>query len=209
MAASDQKSATQTKADDGRVGFDDAPAGGLPPGFVTGEAGTRGTPARWEVQALEGAPSSPNVFAVAESANKGANFQVALHQKGPRLLDVDVEVSVLARGGVEDRGGGVVFRATSPGDYYSVRWNPVEGNFRVFVVVSEERTKLLEVAVEAEESQWHTVRAVAQGTHIEAYFDGELLLEIDDSRIHEAGMVGLWTKGDALTAFDDLRVSAP
>ena len=36
--------------------------------------------------------------------------------------------------------------------------------------------------------------------------DGELLLDHRDTRVRAGGRVGLWTKADSVTAFDDLSI---
>ena len=54
-------------------------------------------------------------------------------------------------------------------------------------------------------AQWHTVRVVAVGDRIQAWLDGALHLDHRDSRF-KSGRVGLWTKADSITAFDDLLV---
>ena len=41
---------------------------------------------------------------------------------------------------------------------------------------------------------------------IEGYLNGEKLLECKDNTFTEAGGVGLWTKADAVTNFDDFKV---
>jgi len=49
------------------------------------------------------------------------------------------------------------------------------------------------------------VRAVVAGDHIQGWLDGALLLDYRDKRFG-AGRVGLWTKADSITAFDDLTI---
>ena len=53
--------------------------------------------------------------------------------------------------------------------------------------------------------QWHAVRLVAVGDHIQAWLNGKMLLDHRDSRF-KSGRVGLWTKADSITAFDDLAI---
>ena len=47
-----------------------------------------------------------------------------------------------------------------------------------------------------------------KGYHIECFYDGKKYLAVDDDTFPAEGRIGLWTKADAQTAFDDLAVSA-
>jgi hypothetical protein len=53
--------------------------------------------------------------------------------------------------------------------------------------------------------QWHTIRVVAVGDHIQGWLNGKLLLDYRDTRLR-SGRVGVWTKADSITAFDDLTI---
>jgi hypothetical protein len=118
--------------------------------------------------------------------------------------DVDVTVTFKPLSGREDASGGIVFRFTN-GTYYVVRANALESNFRLY---SYERGRrlLASASVKAPAlGQWHTVRVVAVGNRIQAWLDGALHLDHRDSRF-KSGRIGLWTKADSITAFDDLLV---
>ena len=54
--------------------------------------------------------------------------------------------------------------------------------------------------------QWHKLRITAEGDHIKGWLNDQLLIDHRDSRF-TSGRVGLWTKADSITAFDDLVVS--
>ena len=117
-------------------------------------------------------------------------------------------MAVRAVSGEEDQGGGPVWRAADASNYYITRWNPLEKNFRVYFVKAGRRKQLASAQATADISSWHTIRVVAVGAHIDCYFDGEKLLSVDDETFAEAGMVGLWTKADAVALFDDLHVES-
>jgi len=106
--------------------------------------------------------------------------------------------------GREDASGGIVFRFND-GKYYVVRANALEGNFRLYCY-DRGRRQLASASVLAPAlGQWHTVRLVALGDHMQAWLDGKLYLDHRDSRFG-SGRVGVWTKADSITAFDDLTV---
>lgn len=129
-----------------------------------------------------------------------------LWRESPRLADVELEVRVRAVSGVEDQGGGPAWRVMGEDDYYVTRWNPLEDNFRVYSVVEGVRTELASAEVKADPAEWHTLGVRHVGTRITCSFDGRELLSVEDTALAAAGGVGLWTKADACTAFDDLRV---
>lgn len=188
--------------------FDDAPAGAPAPGFTLGETASTGTPATWAVVARDDAPSPPNVFAITKTTNRGQTYNVALAE-GTSAADLDLSVMVHAGEGEEDQGGGVAFRAAGPDDYYVARWNPLENNAAFFVVQKGVRTSLGKQPVQADPAEWHEVRVVAQGSRLQMFLDDEPVLSVEDSKITGAGMVGLWTKADAASLFDDLSLGKP
>ncbi|MBA3257018.1 MAG: DUF1080 domain-containing protein, partial [Pyrinomonadaceae bacterium] len=102
-------------------------------------------------------------------------------------------------------GGGVVWRARDAKNYYIARYNPLEGNYRVYKVEDGRRTQLGTSDVKRSEG-WHTLRVTMTGERIECYFDGRKYLDVSDSTFKSAGKIGLWTKADAQTHFDDLTV---
>lgn len=135
------------------------------------------------------------------------DFPVAL-LPGPVLADVDLEVRFRPRSGKVDASGGLVFRARDGRNYYLVRANSLEDNFRLYRIEAGRRRQIASTRIEAPAlGEWHTLRVVAIGEQIQAHLDGELLLDHRDAT-YASGRVGLWTKADAVTDFDDLVVRA-
>jgi hypothetical protein len=158
----------------------------------------------WQVTADPTAPSKPNVLAqLAES--RGPEFNVAL-VGGTNFRYVDVSVQMKAVAGRTDQGGGLVWRARDGKNYYIARYNPLENNFRVYKVVNGARTELKSATIVRSDG-WHTLRVTMTGDHIECFYDGKKYLDVRDSTFTDAGRIGLWTKADAQTHFDDLTVS--
>jgi hypothetical protein len=91
-------------------------------------------------------------------------------------------------------------------NYYVARWNPLERNFRVYYVKDARRVQLATADVEADPALWHTILVRHSGRRIECLLDGAKLLEAEDGTLPDAGGAGVWTKADAATSFDDLRV---
>src|SRR5215470_3001111 len=154
---------------------------------------------KWDIKDVPGASHGK---ALVQRATENA-FNVIVAPGGP-YTDVDVSVRFKPISGSEDASAGIVFRF-SDGRYYVVRANALENNFR-FYYYDRGRRQLATATVQPPAlGQWHTLRVVALGDHIQAYLNGQLLLDHRDSRF-KAGQIGLWTKSDSVTAFDDLVV---
>ena len=105
-----------------------------------------------------------------------------------------------------DRGGGLVWRAKDAKNYYVARYNPLEDNYRVYKVEDGKRTMFKGEKVPGDE-KWHSLRVTMVGPKITCYFDGKQYLEAEDATFPGAGMIGLWSKADAQSYFDDLSIS--
>jgi len=155
---------------------------------------------RWSVEEAKDAPSGKRVLV--QRAVKNA-FNVIVAPGGP-YNDVDVSVRFKPISGQVDASGGIVFRF-SDGRYYVVRANALEDNFRLYYY-DQKRYQIATATVKPPAlGQWHTLRVVTVANLIQAYLDGQLLLDRRDSRFR-SGLVGLWTKADSVTAFDDLEI---
>ena len=121
----------------------------------------------------------------------------------------DVEVSVKGKplSGKEDQSAGLLFRAKDAKNYYLVRSNGLEDNFRLYTMTDGKRKQLASAKVDPPKvGEWHTIRVVAKGKKIQAYIGDKLLIDHEDSTFTD-GYVGLWTKADSVTEFDDLEAS--
>jgi len=177
--------------------FDIDKPGTLPEDFVK-EIG------EWKVVGDPTAPSKPNVLAQM-AKNSGSAFNVCL-VNGTNYKNLDVSIKMKAVAGKEDQGGGLVWRAKDAKSYYVARYNPLEDNYRVYKVEKGRRSQLQSADVKHSEG-WHTLRVIMEADHIEGYYDGKKYLDVKDSTFREAGRIGLWTKADAQSCFDDLTVS--
>jgi hypothetical protein len=186
--------------------FDQAEQGRLPEGWLVPEpAGERG---RWSVVPTDAGRKGHG--ALAQLADSGPNPQFNLCiAEDTRFRDLDLTVEVRAVAGKLDQGGGPVWRLQDENNYYIARWNPLETNFRVYKVVDGKRTQLATADVPADPAAWHTIRIVQRGDRIRCDFDGQTLLEAEDAAFPHSGRIGLWTKADAVTQFDNLSVKRP
>lgn len=188
--------------------FQQSAVGDLPGGWKTAKTGT-GEGSVWKVLDDASAPAGSKVLAQTSSAGPNGLFNLCVADE-PRLPDVDLVVSLKPVSGKLDQGGGPVWRYHDHDNYYVVRLNPLEGDFRLFHVVKGKRTQLGKtVSVEEPVGKWHTIRVVHQGDRIRCYLNGRQHFDLKDDTIRDAGRVGLWTKADAVTSFDGMKVSAP
>ncbi len=177
--------------------FDDTDPGALPSGF-TAATGS------WAVAKDETATSGSHVLAQsAESRSSAFNVLVIESQA---IAECDLTVRLRAIAGREDQGGGLIWRARDAQNYYLARYNPLEDNFRVYRVEAGRRHLLGSATVALDHAAWHTMGITMRGDHIECSLDGSKSLDAHDSTFGGEGRIGLWTKADARTQFDDLSI---
>lgn len=186
--------------------FETAVAGELPNGWASAKTG-QGDESTWKIVEDSSAPAGAKVLAqTAKSPGSMFNLCIA---NAATFKDVEMTVSFKAVAGRIDQGGGLVWRYLDANNYYVVRMNPLEGNFRLFKVENGNRSMIASKdGVAMSDGKWHTMSLTTKGQHIECSLDGRKYLEANDATFCNGGKVGLWTKADAQTYFDDLRVVA-
>jgi hypothetical protein len=181
-------------------------AGKLPAGWEAAKTG-KGAGSVWKVVADDTAPSKSGyaLAQTAESPNNVFNLCVATDTS---FKDGELSVAFKAVRGQKDQGGGLVWRYRDPNNYYIARMNPLEDNYRVYKVVAGKRIQLdTKEGLKVPAGEWHRLTVNVDGDRMECYLDGKKELEAKDSTFADAGKVGLWTKADAQTHFDDLKIS--
>jgi hypothetical protein len=198
---------TLTQQTAGRVvwRFDSMAVGGPPAGFSFGRTGS-GRLGRWVVRAVSDAPSGSNVLAQEDSDRTDYRFPVAVADT-PTFSDVSVSVRCKAVGGRVDRACGIVWRYRDENNYYLARANALEDNVRFYYVRNGRRTQLEGWNGKVTSGTWHELRADMRGDHVEVYYDGRKVIDGHDARFTGPGNVGVWTKADSHTLFDDLTAS--
>lgn len=187
-----------------RWDFDADPAGGIPAGFSFGRTGV-GKQGSWVVRAVEGAPSGRQVLAQEDTDATDYRFPVALVE-GVEAKDLRLTVKYRTVSGVVDQAAGLVFRAKGEKDYYVVRANALENNVILFKVKTGFRDSLAQWEGKVPAKEWTELAVDVQGDRIQVIFQGKTVLDVRDGTFAEAGKVGLWTKADAVTEFDDLAL---
>jgi hypothetical protein len=188
------------------VQFNKDDLGKVPSGWKADKTGM-GEGSIWKIVADESAPSRTGLALAQTAASPKAVFNLCVADE-PRLKDVEASVAFKAMKGELDQGGGIVWRYQDANNYYIARMNPLEDNFRVYKVVGGKRSKEFQDAtVKIPAGEWHTLKIKMIGDRIECFLDGKKYLDVKDSEFDKPGRVGLWSKADAQTHFDQFRVS--
>jgi 3-keto-disaccharide hydrolase len=185
-----------------KVTFDDTNV--LPKGWESGVTG-KGV-AKWEVIADDTTSSKPNVL----KQSGEATFCWAA-KTDEHIKDGFVEVQFKPISGREDQAGGIVFRFKDANNYYIVRANALEDNVVLYKTVNGKRSSLpvkgrtfgYGVDTKVPARKWSTLRVEYHGNLFTVFLNRKKLFEVEDDTLQEAGAVGVWTKADSVTLFDD------
>ncbi|HYT74093.1 MAG TPA: family 16 glycoside hydrolase [Vicinamibacterales bacterium] len=178
------------------ITFDTAETGKPPAGWTASQTGSGH--AIWAVVADPSAPSKPNVL----KQSGTATYPVCI-KDDTNITDGVVEVKFKPIAGKEDQAGGVLWRAKDVNNYYVARANALEDNVTIYHTINGRRTEKKRTSMKVASNQWHTLRVEFQGNHFTVTLDGKKALDWDDETFKDAGKVGVWTKADSVTLFDD------
>lgn len=168
----------------------DVPAGGQP------FSGT------WVVRAETGVPSPPHAL-----CQMGTERFPALALGDKIFTDVTVSTRFEPISGNEDRAAGIIFRIQDKDNYYILRANALEDNVNIYRYVAGSRHAIKEGSAKVRSGQWQDLMVEVKGDSIRGYLNGHLVVEGRDDTF-KAGRIGLWTKADSVTCFDDVRATA-
>jgi hypothetical protein len=195
------------------ISFDDASAGALPAGWSSAMTHKGGAP-KWEILKDDSAPSKPNVLAQTSNDRTSGRFPLAIYDKA-NIKDGTVAVRFKPISGRGDQAAGLVWRYRDPDNYYIVRANALEDNVVLYKVERGERISLAPkgtasrtygVKHKVPKQTWSTFGVTFAGNVFTVLFDGQKIMEVEDSTFAGPGKVGLWTKADSVTYFDDFRI---
>ena len=178
-----------------------------PKGFSFARTGT-GRPGQWLVLKAPDATNDTRLLAQLDADPTDFRFPIALVD-APVLANVIFSVKCKPVSGQVDQACGVVFRYQDERNYYLARANALEQNVRLYKVVGGHREQLADWPGPTLRSVWHELRVYARGDHLVVSWDGRRVIDRLDRTFLDAGKVGLWTKADSVTYFDDLRLEEP
>ncbi len=196
----------------GTVNFDEAKPGNPPPGWsatITGKGDFK-----WTVETSDLAASKPNVLKQSAIAPK-PSFPLCV-KKGTSLKDGFVEAKFRSVTGKIDQAGGVIWRCLDKDNYYICRANALEDNVVLYKLENGKRKSLpivgrrggYGVDEKVAPRTWHTLRVEFSGNQFTVIFNAKKLFVVEDETFKGAGRVGLWTKADSVTLFDDFKYGA-
>jgi hypothetical protein len=185
--------------------FESDGVGAAPKGWTATMTG-KGDP-KWTVEQDQTAPSKLRVL-----KQSGRATYPLLLKDDTNIKDGFIEVKFKAIAGSEDRAAGLVWRARDANNYYVVRANALEDNVVLYKTVNGVRSALdivrrkggYGVGVSVPANQWLGLRVDFKDNRFRVLFNGRQLFDVEDSTFGGAGKVGLWTKADSVTVFDQI-----
>jgi hypothetical protein len=186
------------------VHFDTSPGKTSPADFSVALTGSGG-PVSWMIKDDPTAPSGGKVLAQTSADTTNDRFPLCIYEQ-LTAADVEVAVQFKAVAGKVDQAAGLVVRFQDKDNYYITRANALENNVRLYKVVQGERKRFAGANVKVSAGDWHRLKLAVQGTHFKVFFDEKLVFEATDTTFKDAGKVGLWTKADSVTYFDNLLI---
>jgi hypothetical protein len=196
----------------GPMTFDDSTTGKTPAGWTAAITGK--SESAWTVEKSGDAPSQPNALKQSAETPNGS-FPLCV-KDDTAIADGHVGVKFKALTGKIDQAGGVVWRYTDENNYYVCRANALEDNVVLYKVENGKRSSLeivgrkggYGVDAKVPGRKWNTLRVDFKGTRFKVSLNGKELFEVDDASFSKAGKVGLWTKADSVTLFDDFEAAS-
>lgn len=188
--------------------FEENETGKIPNGWSQYFTG-KGDSTNWKIKDDKG----NKVLAQLSSDNPNYHFNVIVYN-GFITKNVELKVKLKGVAGRKDQGGGFVWRFIDKDNYYVVRANPLEDNVVLYKVVNGDRSDLpvlgkgrtYGVDVKHLGNDWNTLKLKVDDDMFIVYLNGEELFKVKDETFTNAGKIGLWTKADAVSYFDNLKV---
>lgn len=191
------------------INFDKDAKGKLPDGWKAEGTNQKGPVATWEIAEDKTAPSGSNVLSLSKTNHDSSGTFNICWTDRVKFTDGSIEVKFRANTGKDDQGGGLIWRVKDKDNYMVARMNPLEDNFRVYYVKDGSRHQIESSKVVMKAGEWHTMKIEQHGDHIVCSIDGKTYMDVKDDHSSAwggTGGVGLWTKADATSSFDDFTV---
>jgi hypothetical protein len=181
--------------------FENAPSETLPSNWFAAQTAGQTPLAKWRASG----DSWGKTIAVVESPNTGQAHNLLLAGR-TRAANLRLSVKLRATSGRESRGGGIVWRALDPSNYYLANWDPLDGKLRLGFVEAGKFILLQSVPAGGDATSWHTIEVEHFRNTIKVFMDDVLQIELQDRTLMYPGMAGLMTQADACTMFDDMKL---
>jgi len=156
---------------------------------------------QWAVRAESDAPSPPNALCQTGEADFPA---IGLDTRP--YTDLTLVARFKPISGKEDQAGGLIFRVQDKDNYYIARANALEDNLIFFIYMGARRSQLKNAGAKVSNGTWHELRVDVRGNAFVAFLDGNRVVDVTDDR-YKTGGIGLWTKADSVTCFDNVEMT--
>ena len=193
------------------INFSEFPLDKPPAGFRSTVAG-RGKPGDWKV-ILDDAPATSNAppttgrAVLAQLAREAVDLHFPiLLLEGETFGDFKLETRFKIVGGGLEQMAGVVFHFQNETNFYVVRANALNGNFRCYKVENGILKPAIGPDLEVTKGVWHDLAVQCEGNRIVCSLDGRELIKLIDNT-KSAGRIGFWTKSDAISYFKDTKLT--
>jgi hypothetical protein len=185
------------------VSFNDMTVGQPPLGFTTGLGGT-GASSIWRIEDDPRAPRG-KVLTQKSTDSSSLRYPICIYD-GIRTLNGDVTVSFNIVSGKIDQVAGIALRVTDSGNYYLARASAKDNAVTLSRFVGGTGSDLTSASVKVPSGTWQTLRFKIDRERLTVYLNGQQVIDWSDNRHTREGRVGLWTRADAVTMFDDLSI---
>jgi len=187
--------------------FDIVPEGTLPAGWKIEATGQDKATAKWQVIKDTSAPLGPGVLSLTETNHTQPGVFNICWTNEISFFEGEIAVFLKANSGKIDQGGGPIWRVQDRNNYYIARYNPLEENLSIYYVKDGKRVMLGYTGKIELKDTWHVLKISHKGDRIRAFLDGDMKLMVNSGEhLTYQGGVGLWTKADAVTSFDNFTV---
>ena len=138
-----------------------------------------------------------------------AYFPYAVAQGVDDFQNGEISIRFKLMDGALDQCAGILFNLKNNGNYLTVRFNSKEDNLVLWTFKEGKRsfTKKGSEDMPLKMKEWYTMKIVVQGTKLEGYLNGKKLLDFTLTE-PVTGKVGVWSKTDSVSYFDDFVVKA-
>jgi hypothetical protein len=186
------------------INFDTATLGQMPSGWSAAITNGGSAP-KWQVLKDGSAPTQP--YVLAPSLNDVPNRSPLAILDTMAMRDGDISVSLKPLTGHAGEAGGLVFRYHDANNYYLARANALDHSVALFKVQNGQASPLCAgVRHDIPANAWSILKVSVRGSKFQVYVNHRRVLQAQDTTYTNTGKVGLWTKGDAVTYFDDFRI---
>jgi len=136
-----------------------------------------------------------------------AYFPYAVAKDIDNFTNGEISIRFKLISGQLDQCAGILFNLKPNGDYLTVRFNGKEDNLVLWTFNKGKRSfvKRGSENMPLAMNQWHAIKITVNGQRLEGYLNGKLLLQYDLAE-PVTGKIGVWSKTDSVSYFDNYTV---